>query len=63
MNDSVYNFPSSDFMSIYGDNLVGMRCHVGFDTGVIFQSHQKGVPKVILYMCNLIIVRVGIIWN
>ena len=38
-------------MSVGGDTLIGLRCHVGFITCVIFQGHKKGVGNGSLVLC------------
>ena len=50
-------------MRICGENLVGLRCHEGFDTGVIFQGHQKGLSKVGVCLGIIVIVRLRKIWH
>ena len=55
MDKSGYYFPSGDFMSMDVDNLLGMSFHGGFHTGLIFQSHKKGLAKGIVGACITII--------
>ena len=56
MEESGYNTPFQDLMSMGGDNIVGLGCHGIFDTGVMCQGHQKGVAEV--SVC-LLIPRIG----
>ena len=45
------------------DELVGLRCHEGFHTGIMCQGHQNGVSKgvVVLYIPRIGSVRT--VWD
>ena len=50
-------------MSMNADNLVGLRCHGGFYTGVISHLHWQLVPNRSIYMNIPRIGRVKTIWD
>ena len=63
MEESVYNSPSLYLVSMGGENILFLRCHGIFDTGAVFQGHQKVVAKVRICLFLTIIVRVKNIWH
>ena len=50
-------------MSVSDENLVGLKLHGIFDTGVIFQSHQNVLTKGSSYLFITIVLRFRTIWH